>query len=209
MSWGAPGARVGIGHATTALTVVFTDIEGSTALAEQLGDQCWVDVLSAHDDAVRAALRAHAGREVKTTGDGFMAVFGRAVDAVRAALLLQRLVAAVRVPGVDGGLRVRVGAHAGTVITRGADVLGRDVHVARRVTSAARGGHVLVSSSVKVLVDGEPGLRAGPPRTLRLAGVSEPQVVFDLAAAADGPADATVHVLAARRRCDGVPAGWL
>jgi len=79
VSWGASESGVGRAPAgRPVLTVVFTDIVGSTALIERLGDDRWVEVLSAHDDAVRSALRTHGGEEVKTTGDGFLAVFGDA-----------------------------------------------------------------------------------------------------------------------------------
>ena len=206
MSWGAPGVGNGTGHGVRAvLTVLFTDIEASTALTERLGDERWVDVLSAHDVAVRTALAAHRGDEVKTVGDGFLVVFERAADAVRAAVLVQRLVRTVRVPEVPGGLRVRIGAHAGPVIRRNGDVLGRNVHVARRITSAARGGEVLVSASVKALVGGAVGLGSGPSRRLRLAGVGEPQVVFEMTGEAATGAD--LHVLDLRRaRPVAVPA---
>jgi class 3 adenylate cyclase len=185
------------------LTVLFTDIEGSTALAERLGDDRWVEVLGAHDAAVRAALAAHGGEEIKTTGDGFLAVFGRAAYAVRAGLLARRLVGAVRVPDAPGGLRIRVGAHSGAVIRRGGDVLGRNVHLARRITAAARGGEMVVSSAVKSAARGQAGLRTGPPRTLRFSGVPEPQVVFGVVADGVEPAGATVHLLDPVRRRAG------
>lgn len=203
MSWGAQGG-IGVmteGGAAAVLTVLFTDIEGSTALTERLGDERWVQVLSAHDVAVRRALEAHRGREVKTVGDGFMVVFTSAVAAVRAGVEIQRLVAGMAVPEVPGGLRLRIGAHTGPVICLGGDVLGRSVHVARRIASAARGGQILVSASVKVLAEQKAGIRVGMPRTLRLRGVSEPQVVFDVQALPAGDVGgATVHVLVPQRR---------
>lgn len=206
MGWGAPGG-IGIGTeggGGTVLTVLFTDIEGSTALTERLGDERWVQVLSAHDVAVRRGLEANDGREVKTVGDGFMAVFTTAAAAVRAGAHIQRLAAAVPVPGVPGGLRIRIGAHSGPVICRHGDVLGRNVHVARRIASAAEAGQVLVSASVKVLAESSDGLRVGPARTVSLRGVAEPQVVFDMGLVDLEPApvvrDATFHVLATRRR---------
>lgn len=175
------GLRMEEGSAAV-LAVLFTDIEGSTALIERLGDELWVDVLSAHDAVVRRALRAHGGREVKTVGDGFMAVFPLAHQAVAAAHQLQAAMTAVAVPGVPDGLRIRVGVHTGPVIRRHRDVLGRNVNVARRITSAAAGGQVLVSAAVKLLADPDGSLYGGPPATLRLRGIAEPQVVFDLTA---------------------------
>ena len=204
MASGGPGSGAGDeGAAPAVLTVAFTDIVGSTALTEHLGDERWVEVLAAHDAAVRTALAAHGGEEVKTTGDGFMAVFGRAGDAVRAGVAAGLLVGAVRVSGVPGGLRIRVGAHTGPVIRCSGDVLGRNVHLARRITAAARGGEVLVSSSVRLAIREEAGLRAGPPRTLRFEGVAQPQVVFAMGVGAATAPGATVHVLDTRRRRPG------
>ncbi|MGQ0521683.1 MAG: adenylate/guanylate cyclase domain-containing protein [Actinomycetota bacterium] len=190
MDWGAQGN--GMEQGTGALlSVLFTDIEGSTALTEQLGDELWVDVLSAHDAVIRRALAGHGGHEVKTVGDGVMAVFGRAAGAVRAALELQARLRLVQVPSVPEGLRVRVGVHAGPVVCRGGDVLGRNVNMARRITTEAAGGEVLVSSAVKALVAHDRALRPGRARSLHLRGIAEPQVVFAMAgppAGADGPA---------------------
>lgn len=199
MGWGAPGAGVAsVDGSAAVLTVVFTDIEGSTALTERLGDERWVEVLSAHDAAVRRALHDHGGIEVKTVGDGFMAVFTRAAAAVWAGLEAQRLVAALPVPELPGGLRLRVGAHTGPVIRRAGDVLGRNVHVARRIASEAVPGQVLVSSPLKMLAEQDLGLEAGAPRTVRLRGISEPQVVFVMGPTA--VAGGTVHVLDHHRR---------
>lgn len=201
MNWWASGPGTAP-RARDVLTVVFTDVVGSTALIERLGDDRWVEVLSAHDGAVRAALRTHGGEEVKTTGDGFLAVFGDAVGAVRAGVLARRLVADLRVPGVPEGLSIRVGAHTGPVIRREGDALGWTVHVARRVAAAAAAGEVLVSSSVRRATGADEGLPTGPPRTLRFDGVSTPQVVFSVDPAGDGPGagDATVHLLDRTRR---------
>lgn len=196
MSRGAPGG-LGVGTEdgeVAVLTVLFTDIEGSTALTERLGDERWVQVLSAHDAVVRRALRTHGGREVKTVGDGFMAAFAGAEGAVRAAADVHRLVRTVRIPEVRGGLRVRVGAHTGPVIYRAGDVLGRNVHVARRITTLAAGGQTLVTASCKVLADAGEGVRSGAPRTLWLKGLSEPFVVFPIGVDRE-PGAHNVHLL--------------
>ena len=201
MSWGATG---GFGTGTeggpaAVLTVLFTDITGSTALIERLGDERWVTVLSAHDAVVHAALQSHGGWVVKSVGDGCLAAFTDAVAAVRAGVEMQRCLSATSVPGVPGGLQLRVGAHTGAVICFNGDVLGRNVHLARRITSAAAPGEVLVSAAVKVLAERTVGLWAGAPRTVRLRGVSEPQVVFDMSRSAR-PAGASVHALADHRQ---------
>ena len=200
MTWGAQGG-FGIGPEggpAAVLTVVFPDITGSTALIDRLGDERWVQVLSAHDAVVHGALAAHGGRVVKTVGDGCLAVFTSAVAAVRAGVEVQRRIATVPVPGAPGGLQLRIGAHTGAVVCIGDDVVGRNVHLARRITSVAAPGEVLVSAAVKVLAERTLGLWAGAPRTVCLRGVSEPQVLFDMRRQA-GPAGATVHHLADRR----------
>lgn len=197
MSLGAMGG-IGIGTEggpAAVLTVLFTDIKGSTALTERLGDERWVEVLSAHDAVVRHALQDHGGWVVKSVGDGCLAVFGSAVSAVQAGVEIQRRISTVPVPGVPGGLQLRVGAHTGAVICANGDVLGRNVHLARRITSAAAPGEVLVSAAVKVVAERTVGLWAGAPRTVRLRGVSEPQVVFDMCRSAR-PEVAAVHSLA-------------
>jgi adenylate cyclase len=206
VSWGASDAGVASAAGRDVVTVLFTDIVGSTALTERLGDERWVEVLSAHDAAVRTALRTFGGEEVKTTGDGFLAVFVRAADAVRAGMLARRLVGALRVPEVPEGLSIRVGAHSGTVIRRDGDVLGRNVHMARRVTAAAAAGEVLVSASVRLAAGSDDALRTGPPRTLSFDGVAEPQVVFSVVLERGDDGGATVHVLdPARRRATEAP----
>ena len=189
MARGALGTGNRIEEGRTAhLTILFTDIEGSTALVEQLGDERWDQVLSAHDVVVRRALAAHGGREIKTVGDGFLAVFSRATPAVLAGLDVQARLREVAVPGVPGGLRVRVGVHSGAVICRGGDVIGRSVNLARRITSAAAGGEVLVSSAVKALTVPHPALRAGPERVVRLRGITGPQNVFVMSRPRPAPA---------------------
>lgn len=196
------GIRTEDGDDVAVLTVLFTDIVGSTALIEKLGDARWVQVLSAHDVVVRRVLRVHGGRELKTVGDGFMAVFQSAAAAVRAGCDVQHLVRTIRIPEVRGGLRVRVGAHAGPVVCRPGDVVGRNVNVARRIASAATPGQVLVSSAVKVLAEPHHDVRAGASRTLRLRGVSEPVVVYTMGVE-EAVAGGAVHVLHPLH-----PAGW-
>lgn len=183
MAWGAHGTGAGtVAGSATVLTILFTDIEGSTARNEQLGDELWVAVLSAHDAAVRRALTAHDGAVVKAFADGVMAVFGRPAPAVRAGLDLQQALRHVPLPGAPAGLPVRVGVHAGRVICRADDVVGHHVNLARRITSAAAPGEVLVSTTVKVLVERESALRSGPARCVRLSGIAESQLVYDMAA---------------------------
>ncbi len=135
---------------TGTVTFVFTDIEGSTRLVHDLGDR-WPPLLERHRAIIRAALAAHDGVEVQTEGDGFFAAFSRAPAAVAAAVRAQRDLAAEPWPA-DAPIRVRMGLHAGEgVVDADASYVGHDVHRAARVASAAHGGQVLVSETVRTL----------------------------------------------------------
>ncbi len=128
-------------------TVMFTDIVGSTVRAAELGDQRWRDLLATHDAAVRRELKRFEGREVKTTGDGFLATFAAPSRAIACACALRD---AVHQFGID----VRVGLHTGECEIMGDDVGGLAVHTGARVAALAGAGEVLVSSTVKDLVAG-------------------------------------------------------
>ena len=129
------------------LTVLFTDIVGSTERAAELGDRRWRALLESHDDVVREAVGRFRGREVKSTGDGFLVTFdgpARGIDCARA------IAARVRSLGVE----VRAGLHTGECEIRGDDVGGVAVHIGARISALAGPGEVLVSSTVRDLVAG-------------------------------------------------------
>ena len=128
-------------------TVLFTDIVDSTAQAAELGDRAWNARLEQHDAIVRRELARFGGREVNTTGDGFVASFDSPTQAVRCA---HAIVAA----SADAGIRVRTGLHTGECERRGDDLAGLAVHIAARVAAAADAGDVLVSRTVRDLVGG-------------------------------------------------------
>ena len=128
-------------------TVLFTDIVASTEQAVSLGDRRWRDLLDNHDRLVRSALSRFRGREVKTTGDGFLAIFDGPARGIRCATAIRDAIAPL-------GLRVRAGLHTGEVELRDGDVGGIAVHIGARVATAAPAGEVLVSSTVKDLVAG-------------------------------------------------------
>ena len=128
-------------------TVVFTDIVGSTERAASLGDQRWRTLLDSHDRVVRDQLRRFRGREINTTGDGFVICFegpARAIGCARA------LVDATK----DLGIELRIGLHTGECEVRGDDLGGLAVHIAARVGASAGPGEVFVSGTVKDLVIG-------------------------------------------------------
>jgi len=128
-------------------TVMFTDIVESTTRAAALGDSAWRDLLGEHDRLVRLALERHRGREVKTTGDGFLATFDGPARAIRAAASIAEGVRTL-------GLQVRAGLHTGECEVMDEDVRGLAVHIGARVMGKAGPGEVLVSSTVKDLVVG-------------------------------------------------------
>ncbi len=128
-------------------TVLFSDIVRSTERAAALGDRRWREVLEAHDLAVRRQLERYRGREVKTTGDGFLATFDGPARAIRCGW-------AICDAARSAGVEVRVGLHTGEVELRGDDIGGLAVHVAQRVCALASPGEVLVSEAVPLLVAG-------------------------------------------------------
>jgi class 3 adenylate cyclase len=144
-------------------TVLFTDIVDSTRRAGQLGDARWRDVLERHDQLVRAQLTRHQGREVKTTGDGFLATFDGPARAIRCAMAITEEVQPL-------GIEVRAGLHTGECELRGDDVAGMAVHIGARVGSTAGPSEVLVSSTVRDLVVGS-GIEFADRGAAELKGV--------------------------------------
>jgi pimeloyl-ACP methyl ester carboxylesterase len=167
------GVRAGVADDRVLATVLFTDIVGSTERAAAVGDRPWRDLLAQHHAAVRRELVRFRGREIDTAGDGFLATFDGPARAVRCAA---RVVQAVR----PLGLELRAGLHTGECEMLGDKVSGIAVHVGARVAAQARGGEVLVSSTVKDLVAGS-GLRFDPRGTQTLKGVPGEWSLFALA----------------------------
>ena len=128
-------------------TLLFTDIVGSTQTAAQLGDREWNVVLETHRDIVRSELQRAGGREIGTTGDGFVAMFDGPERAVRCALTIIGSLGAI-------GVSIRAGVHKSEVEVAGGDVAGLGVHVAARIMSLAEPGEVLVSTVVRDLALG-------------------------------------------------------
>jgi adenylate cyclase len=132
------------------LTIFFSDIEGSTALNHDLGDKAWVRVLASHEALIRAFVEQQHGHIVKSQGDGFMIVFREAGQAVRSGLSIQHALATGRNRRLRRtSVRVRIGIHTGTVITRDGDYFGSAVAMAARVGALADGGEILVSAAVR------------------------------------------------------------
>jgi class 3 adenylate cyclase len=128
-------------------TVLFTDIVGSTRRAAEIGDTRWQAELSEHDRTARRLLERFGGREVKTTGDGFLATFEAPTRAVRCALGLRDAVRGM-------GLEIRAGVHTGEIEVRTDDIAGLAVHIGARIAALAGDGEVLVSGTLRELVVG-------------------------------------------------------
>lgn len=144
-------------------TVLFTDIVDSTRRASEIGDRNWHALLDAHDAVVRAQLARFRGREVNTSGDGFLATFDGPQRAIRCAMAIRDAVEPL-------GIEVRAGLHTGECEIRGDDIGGIAVHIGARVSALAGPNDVLVSSTLRDLVIGS-GLEFDNRGTHELKGV--------------------------------------
>jgi class 3 adenylate cyclase/pimeloyl-ACP methyl ester carboxylesterase len=142
----APGATAAPGGL---VTILFTDMESSTALTQRLGDEKAQELVRSHNTAVRDALKAYSGSEIKHTGDGIMASFPSARGALDAAIAIQRSLS-----GAEGP-RVRVGLNAGEPVAEERDLFGTSVQLAARVCNEAEPGQILVSNVVRELAAGK------------------------------------------------------
>lgn len=165
----------------TLKTILFTDIEGSTALTQRLGDAAARDILRDYERITREALAAHGGSEIKTMGDGFMATFGSATRAVECAVALQRAFEHWNASrGPDGEhSHVRIGLNAGEPIAEHEDLFGTAVIVASRIADQAKGGEILASNVVRELVAGKRFDFASRGRS-PLRGFDEPVEVYEV-----------------------------
>ena len=152
------------------MTFLFTDIVGSTKLAEALGNQAWERLLRWHDEMLRAEVARQGGRIVHSTGDGFFAAFDTAGQAIRSAIAIQR---ALTSHAETSGFAppVRIGLHAADATQRGEDFSGLGVHVAARIAALASGGEILASAEA---LDEAGDLAAIDEREVEVRGVSTP-----------------------------------
>jgi class 3 adenylate cyclase len=160
------------------VTIMFSDIEGSTSINERLGDRDWMELLRAHNTIVREELKAHGGNEVKTAGDGFMVAFSSPLRAVECAIGIQRGFAAHNERHTEHPLRVRIGLHTGTPVVEGGDYYGKDVTLAFRIADEAQGGEIVISGRLRELIEGESAVPFGGRREIGLKGLSGAHVVF-------------------------------
>jgi eukaryotic-like serine/threonine-protein kinase len=162
------------------VTLVFTDIEDSTALNVSFGDRAWLEVLHAHNQVVTSATLDHGGTVVKGIGDGFLLAFTSASTALAASQVIQAQIAETfDDPGSP--IRVRIGIHTGEAVREADDLFGHAVNYAARVTGAGTGGEVLVSSLTHDLVIGTGEFVFGIPREAELKGIDGAQLLYPLA----------------------------
>ena len=159
-------------HRHGTVTILFSDIESSTELVGQLGDERWMAVLGRHNEIMRSCIHRAGGTVVKHQGDGFMVTFPSARRAVQAALHIQEQLATTADPDSAHALRVRIGMHTGEVIIDDAgDLFGRHVHYAARVAAQATGGEVVVSALTKAILETRSEITFGEPRLVELKGL--------------------------------------
>jgi class 3 adenylate cyclase len=156
--------------------VLCTDIVDSTLHLRRLGDSAWRELLLEHNHQMRGELNRFRGREIHTTGDGFLAVFDGPARAVQCAVAMGPAVANL-------GIAIRAGVHTGEVEFIGDDVRGLAVHEAARVASVAGSGEVLVSATTKLLLTGS-GITFESAGLHELKGLGEPRELFRLSAPA-------------------------
>jgi class 3 adenylate cyclase len=166
--------------ATGTVTLLFTDLVGSTELMDRLGDDTLERVRRKHFAILRAAASEHGGREVKSLGDGLMLAFASVLGAVACAVQMQRQIAAQRGEGSDEAMGLRIGLNAGEVIAAEDDYFGAPVVVARRLCDRADGSQILASEVVRSLVGTRAEHRFRAVGAMKLKGLSEPVTAFEL-----------------------------
>jgi adenylate cyclase len=156
------------------VTLMFSDIENSTSLNSEIGDEQWVKLLSAHDRLLQTHLDRHRGHVVKNQGDGYMVVFPTPELAIRASIGIQRALSAKRQRSRHlrrTPIRVRIGLHVGTAIEREGDYFGRNVAMAARVAAMADGGDILVTDDIAEALADSADLRLVEDGSVELKGL--------------------------------------
>jgi class 3 adenylate cyclase len=165
---GVPGE-----HERVVTTLLMSDIVDSTRIAARLGDAAWKQVLADHNRIARSQFDRFRGREVNTTGDGFLATFGSAAGALRSAIAIREGVTAI-------GIELRIGIHTGEVEVLPNDIGGVAVHAASRIMALGQASEIIVSSVTRGLVEGS-GLRFLERGRHSVKGLEQPIEVFALA----------------------------
>lgn len=162
-------------------SIMFTDLKDSTQIAVQLGDEKAMHLLRVHNAMTREALKDHDGREVKTTGDGFLLSFGSAANAVDCAIAIQESFKKYNERHPEESLSVRIGVAAGEPIEEDGDLYGAAVNLAARICDQAEAGRILIAQIVRTEID-ECGrvLQFASGGMLELKGFDEPVDVYEV-----------------------------
>jgi class 3 adenylate cyclase len=184
-----PTADLGEAYTASAFrTVLFTDIQGSTALTQRLGDDHAMHVLRTHNEVVRGALQTTGGTEIKHTGDGIMASFSSVASAVRCSIAIQEGIAQQETG--DEPLSLKIGLAAGEPVADGDDLFGATVQLAARLCDKAGGGGILVASTVRDLCIGK-GFPFSNHVELELRGFDEPVRAYGVQWSTDDVAESS------------------
>ena len=165
-------------EAGSLVTILFTDVAGSTSLTQRLGDAKAREVLRAHERIVREALKAHSGSEIKHTGDGIMASFSSGRRALQSAIAMQRAFAQHN-ETAEEPINVRIGLNAGEPIAEEEDLFGTAVILAARIAAEAEGGQILTANVVRDLAAGK-GFLLADRGDLVLRGFADPVRLFEV-----------------------------
>ena len=161
------------------VTILFTDMEGSTTLTQRLGDAAAQELLRTHNAIIRDALKAHGGSEIKHTGDGVMASFPSAARALECAVAIQQAFAARNESEADTPLRVRIGLNAGEPVAEDEDLFGAAVQLAARVCARAEPGRILAANVVRELAMGK-GFLFSDQGDVELRGFEDPIRLYEV-----------------------------
>jgi class 3 adenylate cyclase len=168
------------GSATGTVTLLFTDLVGSTELIDRLGDDAGDRLLREHFAILRRAAVEHGGREVKSLGDGLMVAFQSALGAVACAVSMQQRIGAYEHDAVSEAMGLRIGLNAGEVISAQDDYFGKAVVVAKRLCDRAGSGQTLSSDVVRSLLGSRGEYRFIAMGPMELKGLTDPVLAFEL-----------------------------
>lgn len=171
------------------VTLMFTDVEGSTELATRLGDDEAQRLLTGERELVRSEVAKHGGREIDAIGDGFMLSFDSTRKAIACAVAIQEALE-------NEPMRIRIGLNAGEVIDKAGHPFGGAVNAAARVASNAKGGEILVSDAVRQLAGTLPGVSFRDRGRFRLKGFREPWRLYEIVKAGEGSSPRRRRLLA-------------
>lgn len=183
---GARHRHQGEAGVTEFRTIMFTDMEDSTAMTQRLGDEAAQSMVRHHDLIVGSALFARNGKQIKHTGDGIMASFPTASSALECAISIQRAFAEHNALNPSEQVNVRIGINAGEPVAEGDDLFGTAVQLASRVCQRADSGEILTTDVVRQLVAGK-GFLFADKGTAELRGFEDPVRVFEVRWRPDGP----------------------